>query len=173
MNWFWISMGVVGGLFYLMARGRPRRKTKVTPAKTITEQHRVKAALASEDIGAMESALEETKDPILRNQLLGQINIHYYRLRSDPESRKIFYSFASMHIEEASAVLDALSETGEERPDRYDSFRMLAIAMGEDERYDDAVDICKKALALGLENGTKTGFEGRISRLERKRANAD
>ena len=173
MNWFWISIGAIGGLFYLMSKGRHRRKTKVTPAKTITEQHRVKAALASEDIEAMESALEETKGPILRNQLLEQISIHYYRLRSDPESRKVFYSFASVHIEEASAVLDALSETEEERPDRYDSFRMLAIAMGEDERYDDAVDICKKAIALGLKNGTKTGFEGRISRLERKRADTE
>jgi len=36
------------------------------------------------------------------------------------------------------------------------------------EVFDQAIDICLTALAHGIEDGTKTGFEGRIERLMKK-----
>jgi hypothetical protein len=83
--------------------------------------------------------------------------------------RPIHTKVAGRHIKVILVVLDGMVQSGQERPEQVETFKMLAIVMGEDERYDEAVDICKKALSLGLEDGTNTGFEGRIARLEKKR----
>ena len=174
MNWFWISIGALGGLFYLVVREK-RRVLKVSarsgraPVKTETERDRVEAVLASGDVDAMASTLSGTHNPLLRDALLSHLVAHYYRKRSGPDERKTFYALASQHVEEAPNILDALAESEKGRPDRVDTFKMLAIAMNEDERYDEAIEICQQALSLGLENGTKTGFEGRISRLQKNR----
>jgi hypothetical protein len=174
MNWFWVSVGAVGGMLFLLARGRRAQKragaSHAQPAKSeVTEQSRVETALASGDIDQMEAMLTEVSESVHRHVLLEQIVSHYYRHRSESKSRDAFYRYAKIHIQEASGVLDAFSQTEYGRPDRIDTFKMMAIAMDQDGRYDEAIDICRQALSMGLENGTKTGFEGRISRLERKR----
>lgn len=43
------------------------------------------------------------------------------------------------------------------------------IIMKKARAYDQAVDICRQTLAHGIEDGTRTGFEGRIRRLTKKR----
>jgi hypothetical protein len=48
-------------------------------------------------------------------------------------------------------------------------FKMLAIMLEEDGAYDQAVAVCRTALDNGLEDGTKTGFEGRIKRILKKK----
>ena len=174
MNLIWISMGALGGLFFLFIKGKHALKPKDMRSadaseKSETTQDRVEQALASGDVEAMASALKVTDEPVLRDALLGQIVAIYYRQRSETEGREAFYRYAGQHIDEISAVLNVLERSDEGRPVRVESFKMLAIAMGEDKRYDEAIEVCKTALSLGLENGTKTGFEGRIARLEKKR----
>ncbi|MFO7911047.1 MAG: hypothetical protein R6V15_02680 [Desulfotignum sp.] len=48
-------------------------------------------------------------------------------------------------------------------------FKMLDIMLEEDGAYDQAVEVCRTALDNGLEDGTKTGFEGRIQRILKKK----
>jgi hypothetical protein len=169
MNWYWISIGAVGGIVYLLAKGRRTEKGGAPVERSATERDRVDAVLASEDTEAMMSVLEKTQDPLLRDALFSPIIVHHYRRRSDPENRKRFYALAGQHVAESATVLEALAQTDAGRPDRMDTFRMMAIALAEDERYDEAIDLCRQALSLGLENGTKTGFEGRIGRLQKRR----
>jgi hypothetical protein len=45
----------------------------------------------------------------------------------------------------------------------------VAITLEEDSRFDEALSICQQAMKWKLGDGTKTGFEGRKTRLERKR----
>jgi hypothetical protein len=129
---------------------------------------RVAAALTSGELAAMEAVLQETSDPLLQDALLARIVAKHYRLRTEPEHRSAFYRFANQHIGAASNFLEAHEEAGKRRPDQIEAFKMIAIAMDEDARYEEAVEICKKALTLGLQDGTKTGFDGRIARLEKK-----
>jgi hypothetical protein len=93
----------------------------------------------------------------------------HYRLRTEPEHREAFYRVAHAQIDEASAIMNAIEETGAPRPDHIEAFKSITIALDEDERYDEAVAICVRALSLGLDDGTKTGFEGRIARLTKQR----
>lgn len=135
-----------------------------------SDARRVEEALGAGDLSVMETALQEVGDPIHRNLLLSRLVAGHYRLRSEPGHREAFYRVAHEQIEEASAILNAIEATGRQRPDQIDAFKSVAIALDEDERYDEAIALCKEALSLGLEDGTKTGFEGRIARLEKSRA---
>jgi len=146
----------------------PEPDSGASPQGT-SDDKRVEEALASGDLSVMEAVLQETDDPIHRNLLLNRLAAGHYRLRSEPEHREAFYRVAHAHIDEASAILNAIEVTGRPRPNYIEAFKSVAIALGEDERYDEALAICEKALLLGLEDGTKTGFKGRIARLKRSR----
>jgi hypothetical protein len=118
--------------------------------RKVTLQERVEQALASDDVDAMAQLLETTDDPVLRHALFGQIVAGHYRQRSDPADRDAFYRYAGQHIDEIPAVLDALEKTEDGRPDRVESFKMMAIAMAEDERYEEAIKVCETAMSLGI-----------------------
>lgn len=51
---------------------------------------------------------------------------------------------------------------------RIPSFSQLAIIYEKEGRYQDAIDICRLALKNGVQEKTKSGFEGRIEKLEKK-----
>jgi hypothetical protein len=133
-----------------------------------TIKEKVRQTLASGDLDKMTVILEETYDPILRDMLFNQIVPTFYRQRHEQNSKEAFYHFAGKHIEETAAILKALDNSQKGRPARIETFKMMAIALGEDECFDEAINICNIALSLGLEDGTKTGFEGRITRYEKK-----
>lgn len=168
MHRLWLSIGVLAGLFVLAIKGM-RSKRSIPSDKIDTAVKKVSTALASGDVGVMTSTLEETEDLLLKDALLGHIVADHYRNRDDPPSRKAFYRYAVMHIELAPKILDAREQSYSGKPEQFDSFRMIAIAMEEDEHYNAAIDVCRRAVPLGLDDGTKTGFEGRIARLTKKK----
>lgn len=137
--------------------------------ETVSLQEKVEAAVSSGEVDKMTAILEKTDDPLLRDTLYGHIAGIYYRQRSDSDSRRDFYEYAGRHIEEINTIIEAMEKEGKERPDRVETFKMIAITMEEDECYNEAIEVSKKALSLGFKDGTRTGFEGRISRLEKKR----
>ncbi len=51
---------------------------------------------------------------------------------------------------------------------RIPSFQTLAMCYEKQGKYQEAIDVCKLAIAYGITDATKTGFEGRIRRLEKK-----
>ncbi|MCH1931427.1 hypothetical protein L9G16_14665 [Shewanella sp. A25] len=51
-------------------------------------------------------------------------------------------------------------------------FMHLATLLNDTHAFDEAIALCKQALALDLTDGTVTGFEGRISRIEKAQAKA-
>lgn len=51
-------------------------------------------------------------------------------------------------------------------------FLQLATLLNDTQAFDQAIELCKEAIALGLTDGTVTGFEGRISRIEKAQAKA-
>ncbi|MFV0596406.1 hypothetical protein [Shewanella sp.] len=51
-------------------------------------------------------------------------------------------------------------------------FMQLATLLNDTQDFDKAITLCQEAIALGLSDGTVTGFEGRISRIEKAQAKA-
>ena len=48
------------------------------------------------------------------------------------------------------------------------TFQYYATILTEDEKYQEAIDVCKKAIEYNLNDGTQSGFEGRIKRIMKK-----
>ena len=51
---------------------------------------------------------------------------------------------------------------------RIPSFQQLAIMYEKAGRYQDAIDICKLAMDYGLTDTTKSGYAGRLEKLQKK-----
>jgi hypothetical protein len=175
MNWFWISVGSMGMILYMLGKGRRHTKRVAVsgsgkPKKGAEFADRVQQAVESGDVAAMATLVNQAGDLIARHTLLESIVAAHYRQRSDPASKKDFYRFAQKHIDLVPELFEALDGGGEDRPDQIDTFKKMAIALSEDGRYREAIDVCRKGLSLGLEDGTKTGFQGRIARLKRRMA---
>jgi hypothetical protein len=53
------------------------------------------------------------------------------------------------------------------------TFQDLATVLAEDHEFADAVRICEAAQGFGLQDGTKSGFEGRIARIRKRQGRSD
>lgn len=144
-----------------------------TGRERVPDHLRVAQALACGDLAAMDTLLDDICDPVLRHQLMNRLVAHYYRMRGEAQYRAAFYRVADLQIDEASSIMEGLEEIGKGRPDQMAVFRLMAIALAEDQRPEAAVAVCEHAMALGLQDGTQAGFEGRISRLKRRAALLD
>ncbi len=117
--------------------------------------------------------LEATKcqsHPIDRHFLLLQIVSATYKQRKDPVHRRLLYEYAAIHVQEFETLAPLLrAEFGCKLP-VVPTFQYLATTLTEDKRFDEAIEACEFALRHGLIDGTKSGFEGRISRINKKRA---
>ncbi len=163
-----------GGVPHLespVRRGTPTvkapKRSKI--CRSTDDDRRVREALASGDLQAMDRLLDDICDPVLRNLLLNRLVTGYYRLRPDPRYRAALYRVADLQMEEAPSILEGIEEMGRPRPAGIAAFKSMAIALDEDGRQETAIAVCELALSLGLRDGTKTGFEGRIARLEKRR----
>jgi len=89
----------------------------------------------------------------------------YYKQREDREDAiENCIKYCKKDIDSINGFLDAWD--GE--PPRISAFKRLAIIYDKQENYREAIEICDKALKLGLSDGTKGGFEGRKERLQNK-----
>lgn len=70
-------------------------------------------------------------------------------------------------FQEANAEQDKNTEL------KSSGFLQLATLLNDTQAFDAAIVICRKALELGLSDGTVTGFEGRINRIEKAQAKAN
>ncbi|GBD32537.1 hypothetical protein HRbin33_01507 [bacterium HR33] len=114
-------------------------------------------AWTSADLGRMLGARSFQTNPIDRHFLLQGIVRATYRLRSDPEMRRVSVETGMMHLSELSTVVRALRIEFSGAFPRVPSFAWLATALAEEGRVDDAIQVCETAARFGLEDGTKAG----------------
>lgn len=126
-------------------------------------------AWMSGDLGRMERALKGKANNVDRHFIYLQICKDAYKGRSDPNARAKFLRYAREHIAGFPKLLPALKREFDASLPRVPTFQQLATVLAEDGDFDEAIEVCKLAMGYGLVDGTKSGFEGRIARLERKR----
>lgn len=88
-----------------------------------------------------------------------------YPKRKDPKIRAVFMTHAQDYVDKFKPTNLA------DVPSEY-IFKCLAIVLQEDKRFLKAINLCKKAVDLGLADGTKTGYKGRIERLKKAQKTA-
>lgn len=133
-------------------------------------------AMGSGDLDIMLRALEIPGYTPERHFILSSIVAVTYGAREDDRQlRELCEQIAWKHIEEFPELLKALKArkppTGRKEPGLppVRTFQYLAAILSERGEYDKAIEVCEKAIAFGVSDGTKSGYEGRIERLEKAR----
>jgi hypothetical protein len=83
--------------------------------------------------------------------------------------RQILNRCAQIYINDVERLLPAVKQMPDSPFPNLAIFKQIAISLEEEDRLDQALEICKLAQKLELEDGTKTGFAGRATRIERKK----
>lgn len=115
------------------------------------------------------AALADESDPLARHRLFQQITEASYKAREDMDSRTAFKHYAEQHISEFDAIKKPLKKQNNGKLPQVSTFRNLANVLVEDGEYDKAIQVCQQALEYGLKDGTKTGYQGRIERIQAKK----
>ncbi|MCU8044935.1 MULTISPECIES: hypothetical protein [unclassified Shewanella] len=84
-----------------------------------------------------------------------------------------YLNYGAQLAEEYIALFQAASaEQGKDTELKSSGFLHLATLLNDTQAFNAAIVICRKALELGLSDGTVTGFEGRINRIEKAQTKA-
>lgn len=171
MRWFTASIIIIGLVFWYARKSKPAKPVKKAPEdKKEVAAESIDAVVASNDPEKMSSALEQTSNPLDRHQLLSAIIQSLYPKREKPVIRTQLYGYGKVYLDEFNKIAPALKSASAPETMDVPAFKCLAITMEEDQRYDEALNICRLAIKWDLDDGTKTGYPGRENRLERKKA---
>lgn len=120
----------------------------------------------SGDIRRMLAALEIETNPIDRHFLLLTIVQEAYKERKQGEMASICEDVATLHLKEFPSLIGPLNEHFGMLP-RVPTFQHYAALLTERGEFEKAIHVCQTAISYGLHDGTKSGFEGRIKRIQK------
>lgn len=167
---YWISVTALSALFYFYVKGRKKSGPGALKGTT-TKRNEDKgaAAKAPRSPEEMRNLLDQEPDPWNRHLIYISCLDQVYKKRAEDQKwHDLARDYAQAYVKEFPDLKPAVFENLGEAPKLASAFKQLAILFEEDQEYEKAVDICKNAMAHGLVDGTKTGYEGRMERLNRK-----
>jgi|SRR5690554_1415104 len=145
---------------------------KPVAAKAIKEEYAPVEPHMPEALAEQVNALANEKTPLARHRLLSQLTEATYKKRKDAQYRAACDYFSALHINEFDKIKAPLKKSNGGKLPQVMTFQNYANLLLEDERYDDAVKVCEKAIKFGLDDKTQTGFNGRIERIQAKQKKA-
>jgi len=119
----------------------------------------------------LEALTAKDDHPIYRHLTYNALIKLYYGLREkkkDAVENCVFYCKEDIKHLQKRDVLRVFKEEWGVLPE-CPSFTRLAIIYEKNGEYEKAIEICRIALELGIEESTKSGFSGRIKKLKKKR----
>jgi len=125
-------------------------------------------AWTSGDLDRMLKATDIKTNLIDRHHLLQSIVAETFKLRKEKKYRMLCIKYAEKHLEELSSILIALKEDLPDMLPRVTTFQKYATILTEDGDFEKAIKVCKKAISYGLDDGTQSGYKGRIERIKKK-----
>jgi hypothetical protein len=166
MNWLFLSVAALGIATVALHRYKPWLEKTLRP---VAEAGAREPTLhKSTPLDRLIDALRHEKDPLERHRLLGRIVEESHRKRADTAMNKLFLRFAGMHVLELPKMAAELKADNEGRLPVVPAFSLLAAALEEGGRIEEALSVCNQAAELGLTDGTRAGFAGRIRKLQKK-----
>lgn len=142
------------------------REGRPVPADEVFE------AWTSGDLQRMERALSLRTNPVDRHFLLMNLCQQAYRRRNvERAMRELARRVGLQHVQEFGDLRTPLVRDLGVVP-RVPTFQNLPTLLAEDGEYQQAIEVCEKAIGFGLSDGTKGDFPARIARLKKQAANA-
>lgn len=149
-------------------RSNAESRTYVTRQGQSVEADDAFHAWTSGSLNEMIDALERKTNLIDRHFLLMSIVDQTYKNRSDPENAELLRKVAEIHLAEFPKIKPALKKEMDGILPRVTTFQKYATFLTDKGEYEKAIEVCEQAIAYGLHDGTKSGFEGRIDRIKKE-----
>ena len=191
---YWISVSALGALAFFYLKGKkgaqPEKEDRgssgsaetvgstagAAETKAAAAEPEDKAAAASvpvdqagENPEELKQRLSSEKDPYTRHLFYEQaVGEAYKERRKSDKMLSMTLSMGSDYVKEFEQLKEAVFEKMGNGPKQVVVFKQLAIALEEQKEFKKAIKVCETANSLGLDDGTKTGYEGRIARIKRK-----
>lgn len=128
-------------------------------------------AWVSDDLDTMIAVMDIPTHPIDRHHLLNGIVSGAYKRRDEPYYAAICASTAETYLAEMPSLLRAMRKEHPKSPmPHVVVFEKYATLLTEQKRYDRAIEVCRLAIGQNLHDNTKSGYEGRIARIEKLQA---
>ncbi|MFH2093459.1 MAG: hypothetical protein ABIJ31_13960 [Pseudomonadota bacterium] len=171
-----ISASALGALLYFYLTGK--RKTApqedgIPPATETAEAREIPEESGKEKPGDLPTdltALKKVKNPLKRHLLYTYKMDAAYKIRkTESEAHDLVIEYGQAYVDDFKNLESAVLEHFGDAPKVVTPFKQLAIVLEEDQSYDLAMTVCKAALKLGIEDGTKTGYKGRMERILKKK----
>lgn len=122
----------------------------------------------ADELLQMLRSFEQELQPFDRHLLLERIvDVTYKHRKASSTIRDLCECVAWVHFDEFPSLLDHIPKYVDGRIYPPKTFPKLATILTEKGAFDLAVMVCEKAIAWELEDGTKSGYEGRIQRIEK------
>ena len=131
------------------------------------------SATACSNIGDALSALNGPTNFVSRHILLTCIVNETYKHRQNPNMRNLFKQISELHIQEFAHIGPTLKKDMDDTLPRVTTFQKYARVLTEDHEYERAIEVCESAISFRLDDGTQSGYEGRIARLRKKMQKAN
>lgn len=122
-------------------------------------------ATFSNDLSRMLSVTELKTTLSNRHFLLLSIVSETYKLRKEEKYKNLCIKFSEIHLEEFPAIAKELKDEFDGSLPRVPTFQYYATLLTEIGEFEKAINVCKKAISFGLDDGTKGGYQGRIERI--------
>ncbi len=159
--WVNLSTGTVGD----RVAGMGARRAAEAARPEASAGGRAMPAQAESELGELIDNLERTDDPARRHAQLSRIVELTFRHRSAEDQRALFYRYAWRQVDAAPELLPVV---GGQARSSFPAFQYLARVLIEDGQYPQALEVCQRALDLGLDDGTASGFRGRMARIRQR-----
>lgn len=137
--------------------------------KKLADEEEERERLFPVELNNMLKDLSNKTDLFERHLIFQNIVTQTYRRRKDPEMLKICIEIGEKHLLEFKKIAPVIKKRYGGSLQGVTTFKNLAIVLAEREEYDKAIEVCKMAMSYNLEDGTKTGFKGRLKRIEKKK----
>jgi hypothetical protein len=148
-----------------------KENSEIAPERLENGWDEVYDATFSGDLKKMLSVTELKTKPINRHYLLQTIISETYKLRKEEKYRTICIEHSEKHLEEFPEIVVELKKDDSENLPRVSTFQNYATLLTELGEYEKAISICKIAISYGLNDGTKSNYQGRIDRISKKMLN--
>jgi hypothetical protein len=162
---YWMTIAIGGGVLHWLYR-KGKRALGPQPAEAPPDP--VRDALAGEDIDQLRAVVDLAEEPVAQHLVLSKIIDLAYRERADAAMREILLENGQRYISLFPQLLPALQAELGENVRTIPVFKQMAIALDEDGEYEAAIAVCRTAMEHDMDDGTKTGFAGRIRRIQKK-----
>jgi hypothetical protein len=115
-------------------------------------------------IGSIEQLLVSS-DALERHTLFNNLCENAYSGRLYPSCREVLVAAAQAHITEYPFLLELSDENDYDKLINANSFKRYCMHLSEIGDIQGAIEVCQKALDLHIEDGTTSGYAGRMNCL--------